>query len=503
MEGVWPVTEIRAAEQRVLAHMVTGTSAGATDSRATTGAAAGPLMAHAARAIAVEARAMLGFSYGARVLLLVGPGDNGGDALYAGAELTRRGMAVWAVLASPDRSHSGGLNSFRRAGGRLVRSDSQFARDLASRLDLIIDGLLGIGAKGPLRQSLVPLAALANSSPAPVLAIDIPSGVDPDTGVTAGVAISAVVTLCMGALKAGLLVGDGRRLSGVIRVVDIGLQDELPEPSIVRLTESDVTSLLRPPTSADNKYSRGVVGIAAGSPTYPGAAQLTVGSALLGGVGAVRYSGQAAAAVVDRWPEVLVSDTPGNAGRVQCWVVGPGLGRSEEAVKSLEYVLGTDVPVVIDADGLNLLANRSDLLELVHRRAAVTVLTPHDGEFGRLFGEVTEDRISVVRHAAKSSGAIVLLKGHSTLIAQPTGRCFINPTGDPALATAGSGDVLAGLIGSLIASGVEPSAGTALGAYLHGAAGAVAASDGPVVAMDLLPALRSLLNVRNHGPREY
>ncbi|MDT0260204.1 NAD(P)H-hydrate dehydratase [Jatrophihabitans lederbergiae] len=473
MAGVWPVAEIRAAEDRVRA-----------------GLPEGSLMARAARAIAVQARAMLGFGYGARVLLLVGSGDNGADALYAGAQLARRGIAVQAVAADPARVDGAALAALRRAGGRLIPLER------AGDADLIVDGLLGIGASGPLRGALVPLVRHASDSPAPVLAIDLPSGVDPDTGAVAGPAVRADVTVCMGALKPGLLVGAGRLHAGRLLVVDLGLHaelaglTELAQPMIRRLDEDEIAAALLEPGPDDDKYTRGVVGVAAGSQAYPGAAQLCVGSARLGGVGAVRYAGHAAHEVVRRWPEVLVTETVAEAGRVQAWVVGPGLGSTSDAVKSLRGVLGSDVPAVVDADGLNLLVERRQLLS---DRGAATVLTPHDREFERLFGPVGTDRIAAARRAAAESGAVVLLKGYATVVAEPDGHCYLNPTGTAALATAGSGDVLAGLTGSLLAAGIQPGLAAATAAYLHGAAGARAAQDGPVVASDLLPALRAEL----------
>lgn len=466
MAGVWPVAEIRTAEDRVRA-----------------GLAPGALMARAARAIAVQARSMLGFGYGARVLLLVGSGDNGADALYAGAELAGRGVAVNAVAADPARIDAPALAALRRAGGRLISLEQ------AGNADLIIDGLLGIGASGPLRAGYLPLVRHALDSPAPVLAVDLPSGIDPDTGAVGGpVAIRADVTVCMGALKPGLLVGDGRLHSGRVLVLDLGLAAELPEPIIRRLDADEVAAALLEPGPDDDKYTRGVVGVAAGSRAYPGAAQLCVGSSRVGGVGAVRYAGHAAHEVVRRWPEVLVTDTVAEAGRVQSWVVGPGLGDTDDAVESLRGVLRSDVPVVVDADGLNLLVDRRELLD---DRAADTVLTPHDREFERLFGPVGTDRIAAARRAAAESGAVVLLKGYATVIACPDGRCYLNPTGTAALATAGSGDVLAGLTGSLLACGIEAGLAAATAAYLHGAAGVRAARQGPVVASDLLPALRA------------
>jgi len=458
MRGAWPVEQIRAAERQVMAGLPPGT-----------------LMARAARAIAVTAGELLGFRYGARVLLLVGAGDNGADALYAGAELARRGVAVQAVLGSASASEPA-LAALRAAGGRVVELAG------TQQADLIIDGLVGIGARGPLREPMLPLVAYAEGRR--VLAVDLPSGVDPDTGAVAGPAIRAEVTVCMGGYKPGLLIGAGRLHAGEVRLVDIGITDVLPEPSLRQLEDADVD--IRRPGPTDDKYTRGVVGVAAGSAAYPGAALLCTGAARLGGVGAARYAGHAAAEVVRAYPEVLVTETVGEAGRVQAWVVGPGLGTADDAVESLRAVLAADVPVIIDADGLNLLAERRSLLE---RRTAPTVLTPHDREFERLFGEMGSDRIGAARRAAADIQATVLLKGYVTVVAQPDGSCYLNPTGHPALATAGSGDVLAGLVGSLLATGLEPGLAAATGAYLHGRAAARAARRGPVVAGRLVAAL--------------
>lgn len=465
MYGCWPAEQIRAAERQLIARLPSGA-----------------LMARAAQAVAVQAAAMLGRCYGARVLLLVGVGDNGGDALLAGASLARRGVRVRAVLADPARAHAGGLAALLAAGGRVVGLDQ------AGRSDLIVDGLVGIGASGPLRASLLPLAGHANSAGVPVLAVDLPSGVDPDTGAVAGPAIVATQTACMGGHKPGLLVGAGRQHAGVVRLVPLGLT--LPAPDCQVLEPADLAAVVARPGPDDDKYTRGVVGVAAGSAAYPGAAQLCVGAARLAGVGAVRFAGQAAAEVVRRYPEVLVTDTPAEAGRVQAWTVGPGLGNGPSAEQALTAVLASDVPVVVDADGLNLLAGSTERLT---GRSAPTVLTPHDREFERLFGPVGDDRVGAARRAAAELGVVVLLKGYVTVVAGPSGRCYLNPTGVPELATAGSGDVLAGLTGSLLATGVEPELAAAAAAWLHGRAGERATANGPVVAGDLIPALRAEL----------
>lgn len=467
MRGAWPVPQIREAEAALMARLPDGA-----------------LMARAAFALSVEAARLIGFTYGARVGLLVGRGDNGGDALFAGALLARRGAQVRAVLAEPGRAHEHGLAALRSAGGLVVELD-----DLGDA-DLLIDGLLGIGAAGPLREFLVPIVQFANTSSAPVLAVDLPSGISPTTGEVPGDAIRATVTLCMGALKPGLLVGDGRNHCGRIEVVDIGLSSVLPSPDVYELDESDVASLVRPPTPEDEKYTRGVVGIAAGSKDYPGAAVLTTGAARLSGVGVVRYAGPVMTSVVAAFPDVVVCPTVASAGPVQAWVLGPGFGTSPEAEMQVETIMSTDVPLVLDADGLNIVAKRRELLD---HRTAPTIITPHTREFERLFGELGTDRFAAARRAAREAGCTVLLKGFATIVAEPSGRCFVNPTGHPALATAGSGDVLAGLVGGLLATNVEPALAAAGGAWVHGRAAAVASEGGPVTASDLHDAVRQVL----------
>ncbi len=462
MRGIWTTDEIRAAERQVL-----------------TGLPDGALMARAARAIAVNAVELLGFAYGARVLLLVGSGDNGADALWAGADLARRGVAVQAVAAS-DRIDPAGLAAFTRAGGRMVSLAG------ANEADLVIDGLVGIGARPPLRERLLPLVHYTEGRR--VLAVDLPSGVDPDTGAVDGPAIRAERTVTMGGYKTGLMVGAGNVQAGEIRLIDIGIGDALPTPRLRQLESDDVR--IKHPGPSDDKYTRGVVGVVAGSAQYPGAALLCTGSARLGGVGAVRYAGHAKDEVVRAHPEILVTETPAEAGRVQAWVVGPGLGSADDAVEALEQVLSQDVPVIVDADGLNLLA---DCRHWLTDRSAPTVLTPHDREFERLFGMIGPDRLAAARRAAEQVGATVLLKGNATVVVDPDGRGFVNPTGSPMLATAGSGDVLSGLVGSLLATGLEPGRAAAQAAYLHGLAAQRAELAGPVVASDLIRALGEVL----------
>ncbi|MDT0486495.1 MULTISPECIES: NAD(P)H-hydrate dehydratase [Streptomyces] len=467
MRTAYSVETVRAAERELMARLPDGA-----------------LMQRAAAGLAAACADLLGRVYGRRVVLLVGSGDNGGDALYAGARLARRGAGVTAVLLAPERAHGGGLAALRRAGGRTVAPGG--AEELVERADLLLDGIVGIGGKGGLRPDAARLAEVADRSRAAVVAVDLPSGVDADTGEVRGAAVRADLTVTFGTHKPGLLIDPAREYAGSVRLVDIGLA--LPEEAeLEALQHADVRLLLPVPTGESDKYRRGVVGIAAGSARYPGAAVLAVYGALRGGAGAVRYVGPAGDAVIARFPETLVSDRgPKHAGRVQAWVVGPGAGDDASAVGE---VLASDVPVLIDADGLRL-ADR----DAVRARTAPTLMTPHAGEAAALLGvpreEVEGARLASARELAGRYGATVLLKGSTTLVADAGGGAVrVNPTGTAWLATAGSGDVLSGLAGSLLASGLSALDAGSVGAYLHGLAGRFAADGAPVGAHDVAEAV--------------
>ncbi|MFG3546762.1 NAD(P)H-hydrate dehydratase [Streptomyces sp. NPDC047725] len=452
----------------------------------------GALMQRAAAGLAAACAEVLGRVagrvYGSRVVLLVGSGDNGGDALYAGARLARRGAGVRAVLLTPGRAHAGGLAALERAGGR-VAADGAGER-LIGRADLVVDGIVGIGGRGGLRAEAVPLAAAAGRSRAAVVAVDLPSGVDADTGEVRGEAVRADLTVTFGTHKPGLLVDPAREYAGSVRLVDIGLALPNDAAELEALQHADVARLLPVPGAESDKYRRGVVGIAAGSARYPGAAVLAVSGALRGGAGAVRYVGPAGDAVIARYPETLVSDRgPRRAGRVQAWVVGPGAGDDAGTVAE---VLEAEVPVLIDADGLRL----ADA-EAVRGRTAPTLMTPHAGEAAALLGvsreEVERARLAAVRELAGRYGAAVLLKGSTTVVAGAGGRGVVrvNATGTSWLATAGSGDVLSGVAGSLLAAGLSAVDAGSAGAYLHGLAGRLAARGAPVGAHEVAEAVPS------------
>ncbi|MFG3427374.1 NAD(P)H-hydrate dehydratase [Streptomyces californicus] len=445
----------------------------------------GALMQRAAAGLAAACGDLLrrnGRVYGSRVLLLVGSGDNGGDALYAGARLARRGAGVRALLLAPDRAHPGGLAALRAAGGQVVDGP-----DGLGVLDLVVDGITGIGGRGGLRPDAAELLHTVTRDHTPVLSVDLPSGVEADTGEVHGDAVRADATVTFGTYKPGLLIDPAAEHAGALRLVDIGLGPELPEPpDLEALQYADVAALLPEPGAESDKYRRGVVGVVAGSARYPGAAVLAVAGALHGGAGAVRYVGPGADAVIARFPETLVhAGPPSRAGRVQAWVVGPGLGDGDDAARAVADVLATDVPVLVDADGLRLLD-----AETVRTRTAPTVLTPHAGEAAALLGaardEVESGRLAAVRELAARYRATVLLKGSTTLVAEARDTPVrVNPTGTSWLATAGSGDVLSGLTGSLLAAGLAPRDAASVGAYLHGLAARHGSDGAPVSAQDV------------------
>jgi hydroxyethylthiazole kinase-like uncharacterized protein yjeF len=473
LHAAFAVSAVRAAEEELMARLPDGA-----------------LMQRAAAALAVECAVVLGGVYGARVTLLVGAGNNGGDALYAGAALARRGARVTALLLDRSRGHPGGLAALARSGGHARDADPAVVP-----ADLVVDGMLGIGGHGGLRPAAAELADAANDHL--TVAVDLPSGVDADTGAVAGDAVRADVTVTFGLLKPGLVVGPGADLAGEVRLVDIGLTADLRGAAVRVLEAPDVRAVLPVPSAADDKYTRGVVGVVAGSQAYGGAGVLCTGAAVHGGAGMVRYAGSAPDAIRARYPEVVVQSGTAPADlRVQGWVAGPGMGTDDDAGKLLRSVLSTDVPVIVDADGLTLLAAAP---ELVRERSAPTVLTPHDREFARLFGEVGDDRLGAARRAAASIGATVLLKGNATVVAAPDGIGYANPTGTPWLGTAGSGDVLSGLIGSLLASGLPAPLAAASAAYVHGVAGQRAATDGPPSALDVLDAVRAAIRTVTVG----
>lgn len=477
MNGVWTAQQIRETEARLMARLPEGT-----------------LMRRAAFGLALHARRMLDRTAGSRVALLVGAGDNGGDALWAGVELRRRGAGVVAVLLDPARAHREGLAAFRRAGGRCADADASGLAALTGA-DLVIDGVVGLSGRGGLREPAAALVGAVELAGVPILAVDLPSGVDTDTGVAEGAAVTATATVTFGARKPVHVLAAPR--CGPVHVVDIGLGPYLPEPHAWVLDAADVAARWPTPGPSDDKYSQGVVGVAAGSDVYPGAAVLATGAAVLATSGLVRFAGSAAPGVRTRWVEVIASATVEAAARTQAWAVGPGIGTDDAGRDVLAAAIAKDVPLVIDADGVTLLSRHAELRAAVKGRPVV--ITPHAGEFARIAGDVGADRIAAARRAAAELGVTVLLKGNATVVADPDGRTLVHPSTSSWAATAGSGDVLTGIIGALLAAGLAPWWAAGCAAFVHARAAELAADGVPTPASGIQAAIPAAL--RSLGPR--
>jgi ADP-dependent NAD(P)H-hydrate dehydratase / NAD(P)H-hydrate epimerase len=426
-----------------------------------------------ATAIARELATRTGGVAGRRVCAVVGSGDNGGDALWASTFLRRRGVAATAVLLNPERTHPAALAAFTRAGGRVVQT-------VPEKADLVLDGVVGISGSGPLRPAAADIFARVDSANIPVVAVDIPSGIDVATGAVTGPAVRAALTVTFGGLKPVHALAD----CGRVELIDIGL--DLPATDVHSFDAADVAARWPVPGPRDDKYSQGVTGVLAGSSTYPGAAVLCTGAAVAATSGMVRYAGSATPEVLAHWPEIVAAPSAAAAGRVQAWVVGPGLGTDDKGAAALWFALDTDLHVIVDADGLTMLAAHPGL---VTGRTAPTVLTPHAGEFARLASGAGlparlasvngpgDDRVAAARGLADTLGATVLLKGNVTVIADPAGAVYLHPAGQSWAATAGSGDVLSGVIGALLAAGLPAAEAAAAGAFVHSGAAALSAAD--------------------------
>ncbi|HOC12632.1 MAG TPA: bifunctional ADP-dependent NAD(P)H-hydrate dehydratase/NAD(P)H-hydrate epimerase [Propionicimonas sp.] len=382
-------------------------------------------------------------AYGRRVLLVVGSGNNGGDALYAGVRLLRRGVRVEAWRTG-SAVHAAAWADYLAAGGREVHSAA--ALDGLGGYALVVDGVAGIGSRPGLDGAVAEFAGAVARSNVPVVAVDLPSGLAPEPPFAAEPHFEAALTVTFGGLKACHLMEPAQSACGEVELVDIGL--ELPEPAFVRWEASDLAAAWPVPDASSDKYSRGVVGFDTGSPSYPGAAVLGVAGAVGAGAGMVRYLGspEAAARVLDRFPNVVVGD-----GRVQALVLGSGWCDRADLGEVARAVAG-EVPVVLDADAIRQLSGRG--------RPEV-VLTPHAGELAGLLGwrreQVAADPVAAVLAAVGRTNCTVLLKGATQYVATPDDdRIWVALPGVAWTAQAGSGDVLAGICGTLLAAGLAP-----------------------------------------------
>ncbi len=412
----------------------------------------------------------VGRAYGARVLLAVGSGNNGGDALLAGAILARRGVRVTAWRTGSG-VHRGGWTAFLAAGGREVDAATAL-RDLA-RQRWVVDGVAGLGSRPGLAPEVARLASACRAQGVPVVAVDLPSGLPPEPPFVASDHFRSALTVTFGGLKLCQLLEPARSACGTVELVDLGL--DLPGPVVSQGEVADLVAAWPVPDARSDKYSRGVVGLDTGSARYPGAAVLTAAGAVGAGAGMVRYLGPAEVAgrVLDRFPNVVAAP-----GRVQALVLGSGWGDRDDA-GAVARAVASGTAVVVDADGLR---------HLPERGHPGVLLTPHAGELARLLGsrrgQVEADPLAAVRAAVAGTGCTVLLKGATQYVATPgDDRVWLAVPGPAWTAQAGSGDVLAGICGTLLAAGLGPGAAALAGAGSQ--ALAAGRHPGPVPPQDL------------------
>jgi len=442
------------------------------------------LVHRAGFSVAVAAIEMLGGAYGRRVVVVAGKGNNGNDGRVAASVLERRGVGVTVV-------------------------DAASAPERIEPCDLVIDAAYGTGFTGT-------YAAPQVADRTPVLAVDVPSGVNADTGEMPGRAMRAERTVTFAALKPGLLMGEGRRMSGQVVVVDIGVP--AGEPAIGLVEDNDLAWL---PTRPDDSHKWATaVAVVAGSPGMEGAARLCARGAGRAGAGMVRL----AVPGVDEhssgpWPSEAVRMPLGEKGwaddvlavleRCRALVIGPGLGREEETQRAVrEVVSRSPVPVVVDADGLFALGDGAQVRRVIERAGVErpVVLTPHDGEYRRLTGEDPgADRVDAARRLARLTGAVALVKGSLTAVASPSPPdaghgpdVLLSSSGSAILATAGTGDVLSGIIGAFLARGMAAPRAAALGAHVHGAAARAGLREG-LLSVDLPDLVAAWLSEHRHG----
>jgi hydroxyethylthiazole kinase-like uncharacterized protein yjeF len=479
---------------------------------------AGALMQRAGQAGANEALDLLPFTIGrARVLVLAGPGNNGGDALETAAHLGHAGAQVTILHIPP----SGGSAPERDAALQRARSSparfadiamTSAATDLAAGGDwtLVVDGLFGIGLARPISGDLAALVAAVNALRCPVIALDVPSGLDADTGAIVGanggdgIAVRATHTITFIGDKPGLHTAEGRDHAGVIMVSHLEIDRELfPAPRGLLNDVALFAHCVRRRRHSSHKGSNGSVAVVGGARGMAGAPILAARTALTSGAGRVYacFVGDPPAFDAAQ-PELMCRSAQEFDFNDAVLVVGPGMGTSSTSAEMLASALHSHSPTVLDADALNLLANSDTLRTQLAQRQAACILTPHPLEAARLLGisaaQVQADRPAAARALAAQLSATVVLKGSGTVIAARDGRIVLNTTGNPALATAGTGDVLAGLCGSLLAQGWPEWEAALAGVWLHGMAADVLVTEGAgpigVTASEVIPAIRTAIN---------
>ena len=507
LTALYPISEIREIEHA-----------------ASAGLPAGTLMQRAGVAAAQLAQSLIPDTLFGNddqpVLILAGPGNNGGDALEVAANLADAGFKVCVLLyADETRQSTEAQQALLRARSTQVRFEdtSHAAQTLEESWALVVDGLFGIGLVRPVTGALRELVDGINRLACPVLALDIPSGIDADTGVVVGdsVAIRASHTITFIGDKLGLHTGQARDYTGRITVCDLDLAPTCFNEPVAFLNSIDLFSgSLRQRAHHSHKGSNGDVAVIGGAAGMGGAPILSARAAAQAGAGRVFVGFVDAAPSYDsRHPELMLRQAQALDFATATLVVGPGLGNSNDARALLHRALQTSSPLVLDADALNLLATDAELQQMLAQRTGSTIITPHPLEAARLLSlstaTIESDRPAAVRSLARRFNAIAILKGSGTVIADPAGRIVINPTGNPALATAGTGDVLAGICGALLAQDWPQWRAALAAVWLHGQAAddLVAQGVGPIglTASELIPAVRARLNslVAQHASRRF
>ncbi|CAN5684740.1 bifunctional ADP-dependent NAD(P)H-hydrate dehydratase/NAD(P)H-hydrate epimerase [soil metagenome] len=484
----------------------------ADESAIAAGAPAELLMRRAGDAVARAAIEVAGGRYGRRAVVVCGKGSNGGDGFVAARRLAREGLAVTCLTVTDASASSGAarrhLERLRGTGVPVLAFES---RHLA-RADVIVDAIFGTGFEGAARGRAAAAIEAMNDAPAGIVAVDIPSGVDGLTGGAAGAAVRAAMTVVMAAQKYGTAVSQGSVLAGRVRVADIGIT--VPDTAVALTEPADVRRAIPARKPESHKRSGGAVALLAGATGMSGAALLAARGAVRMGAGyaTLGTTSSVDAAKAIALPEVLSQvvsdgDALGPASltrfddvlrRADALALGPGLGRGDDqrnlVINALDDV---DIPIALDADGLNALVKHTKPLE---RRTGATVITPHPGELARLLNsdiaDIQADRLGAAQRAAARLRCVVVLKGWRTVVANARGRTVVNPTGGAELATAGTGDVLTGAVAALLAAGLDPFDAAWAAVFVHGEAGAIAARSarGGVLAWDVAEALPHALS---------
>jgi NAD(P)H-hydrate epimerase len=490
----------------------------------------GHLMERAGLAVATE---ILERYAPEEVVIFAGKGNNGGDGFVVARELFDQGVEVTVfLLAAPD-DYKGDARLNLDILGRLgvdVRpatdgggAPGEEAMLLTEMADVVVDAVFGTGFTGAAGGPAAAVIELINEAPGAVVSVDIMSGVSASTGAVDGPAVSADLTVTLHAAKVGHFVTPGGAYSGEVVIAPIGIPSLCDlDPQVWLLTEEAMAELLVPKGPLDHKRSVGTVLVVGGSKGMEGAAHMAAFAALRGGAGLVHVALPDGAGASKPYAEVIAVTVPGEdgqfglaaraalfeqAGQLKAAAVGPGFGRGDGAQTLIKELIGLDVPLLLDADGLYALGDR---LELLAERSAPTVITPHEGELGRLTGrsaaEVAAQRLESALSAAARGGVTVVLKGEATIVADPSGVAYVVPTGNPGLATPGTGDVLSGVIVAQLAKGLPATDAACLGAYLHGLAADLAADDvvgtDCMVASDLFHYLPAAVERLKAGPQE-